>query len=46
MPDAPKTPHVTMRIPPDLWQAAKARAAERGESVTAVVIRALKRYVR
>ena len=45
MPNTPKTPHVTMRIDPDLWRQAKAKAAERGETVTAVVVRALKRYV-
>ena len=40
------TPIRTFRIPDDLWLAAQERADERGESVTAVVIRALQRYVR
>ena len=33
-------------IPDDLWEAAKQRAGERGETVTDVVLRALARYVR
>ena len=40
------TPLRSIRIPDDLWHAALERADERGESVTAVVIRALERYVR
>ena len=35
-----------IRIPDDVWQAALAMAAERGETVTAVVLRALKRYAK
>jgi len=35
----------TFRIPDDVYDAAKAKAAERGETLTAVVIRALRRYV-
>lgn len=35
-----------MRIPDELWQAAQRVAADRGETVTAVIIRALERYVR
>lgn len=46
VPNAPKTPLKSFRIPDDLYRAAQARAAEKGESVTAVVVRALKRYVR
>ncbi len=33
-------------IPDDLWEAAKQCAAEKDETVTAVIIRALRRYVR
>jgi hypothetical protein len=35
-----------VRVPDDIWKAAQVRAAEKGETVTAVVLRALKRYVR
>lgn len=48
MPNTPRpdnTAH-TVRVPDDLWAAALERAAERGESVSAVVRRALRRYVR
>ncbi|HEX6967460.1 MAG TPA: hypothetical protein VF174_01335 [Micromonosporaceae bacterium] len=45
MPNKPKTPARNIRIPDDLWEAAKAKAAERDETVTDVVIRALRRYV-
>lgn len=40
------TPGRTVRIPEDVWKAAQARAAERGETMTAVIERALKRYIR
>lgn len=33
-------------VPDELWEAVKARAAERGETVTDVILRALRRYVR
>lgn len=46
VPNQPKTPRRSFRIPDDLWDAARAKAKERGETVTDVVIRALKRYVR
>lgn len=46
MPNQPKTPTRNVRVGDELWQAAKARAAERGETVTDVLVRALKRYVR
>jgi len=39
------TPIRNIRVPDDEWEAAKAKAAERGESVTEVVRRALRRYV-
>lgn len=46
MPNQPKTPARSIRVGVLLWEAAKAKAAERGESVTDVVIRALESYVR
>lgn len=46
MPNAPKTPLRAMRIPDDEWQAALTAAEARGETVTAVVREALRRYVR
>lgn len=46
MPNQPKTPVRTVRVPDPLWQAAKDRAAERGETVTDAVLRALRRYVK
>jgi len=33
-----------MRIPPDVWAAAKAEAERRGETVTDAVVRFLRRY--
>ena len=38
------TPIRTVRVPDDVWQAAQDRAAEKGETVSAVIVRALKRY--
>lgn len=35
----------SLRIPPDLWNAAVAKAAEDGTTVTAVVVAALREYV-
>lgn len=35
----------SLRIPPELWQAAVAKAKAEGTTVTEVVIRALRRYV-
>lgn len=34
----------SVRVPDDVWQAAQAEAAKRGESVSAVIVRALRRY--
>lgn len=45
-PNQPATPGRSIRIPDDLWEALRARADERGETVTAVVLRALRLYVR
>lgn len=46
MPNQPKTPQSSFRIPVDLRDAAKAKATDRGESLTAVIIRALEEYVK
>lgn len=44
-PNRPGTPTTTFRLDPVLLAAAKAKAAERGETVTDVVRRALVEYV-
>ena len=48
MPNQPRpdNPARSFRIPLDLYLQVKARAAERGETVTDVIVRAMKRYVR
>ena len=46
VPNKPATPNRTVRVPDELWHEARRIAADRGETVTDVVIRALKRYVR
>lgn len=48
MPNQPRAdnPARSFRIPANLYRQVKARAAERGETVTEVIIRAMKRYVR
>lgn len=46
VPNQPKTPQHTIRVPDELWAAAKAKATERGESVSDIVRRALERYVK
>jgi len=46
VPNQPATPTRTIRVPDELWQAAKRAANDNGETVTDVIIRALKRYVR
>ena len=40
------TPPRSVRVPDDVWQAAKAEAERRGETVTDAVVRALRRYGR
>lgn len=46
MPNQPKTPARSVRVPDGLWRAAQEKAAERGETVTDVIVRALRRYVK
>lgn len=41
-----RTPIRSVRVPDDIWEAAKAEAAERGETVSDVILRALERYGR
>jgi len=36
----------SLRIPDDLWHAARAKAAEEGTSLTAVVVAFLRRYLK
>lgn len=44
-PNQPKTPSRNIRVPDDLWEAAKARTTEDGTTVTAVVNAALRAYL-
>lgn len=46
VPNQPATPNRTIRVPDELWEAAMRVAHDNGETVTAVIIRALTRYVR
>lgn len=46
MSNQPKTPARSVRVRAELWDAAKAKAEERGETVTDVIVRALERYVK
>lgn len=45
MPNQPKTPARSVRVPDTLWSAAQKKAAENGETVTDVLLRSLTRYV-
>lgn len=40
------TPLRAVRIPDEVWESAKQIAEKRGETVTAVVVRSLRRYTR
>lgn len=44
MPNQPKTPQRTVRVPDDVWKAAQSKAAERGENLSDVIRKALARY--
>lgn len=46
MPDRPGTPARSVRIPDELWQTALAKAAAKGTSVSAEVVRFLERWVK
>lgn len=45
-PNQPKTPLHSVRVDQDLWEAVQRIASDRDETVTDVIVRALKRYVR
>lgn len=45
MPNQPRTPHSSFRIPPDLKAAAQAKAQAEGRDLTAVIVEALRRYI-
>lgn len=46
MPNQPKTPSRNVRVPDALWDAAREKAKERDETLTEVILRALRRYVK
>ena len=46
VPNAPKTPLRSFRIPDEVYRAAQEKARERGESVSDVVRKALERYAK
>lgn len=46
VPNAPKTPIRGFRISDELYQAARAKAADRGEDLSTVVRAALERYIK
>lgn len=46
MPNQPATPNRTIRVPDDVWEAARRAAYDNGETITDVIIRALIRYAR
>lgn len=46
VPNSPKTPLRSFRIPNEIYKAAQAKAAEKGETVSDVVRKALERYVK
>lgn len=46
VPNTPGTPRRTIRVPDALWQAAAQKAREQGTDLSAVLRKALERYVR
>jgi predicted DNA binding CopG/RHH family protein len=46
MPNQPKTPARSVRVPDALWEAVKAKAEANGLTVTDVIVRALEKYMR
>lgn len=46
VPNAPKTPQRTIRIPDKTWEAAKAAAERRGDNLSEVIRKSLERYVK
>lgn len=45
MPNQPATKNRVVRVPDDIWDGAKAVTAQTGETVTAVITRALADYI-
>lgn len=45
MPNQPKTPLRSVRIPDEEWDPAKERAQENGETMTDVIRRSLREYI-
>ena len=45
MPNQPKTPVRTLRVPDELWQAAKTKAATKGTTISAELNAFLRRWV-
>jgi hypothetical protein len=46
VPNAPKTPQRTIRIPDKTWEAAKATAESKGDNLSEVIRKSLERYVK
>jgi predicted DNA binding CopG/RHH family protein len=46
MPNAPKTPTRTIRVPDDLWLAVQKKAKKEGVTVTSIIIKALEDYLK
>lgn len=46
VPNQPKTPTHSVRVPQDLWDAVRAKAKRQGETITDVIVRALVHHLR
>lgn len=46
VPNQPATPNRTIRVPDEVWEPAVRLAHDRGETITEVIINALRRYLR
>jgi hypothetical protein len=46
MPNAPKTPTRTIRVPDDLWLSVQRKAKQQKVTVTSVIIKALEDYLK
>ena len=45
MPNAPKTPTRTIRVPDDLWKDVQKKAAYEKVTVTSIILKALENYL-
>lgn len=45
MPNSPKTPTRTVRVPDSLWSAVQYKAKANGVTVTSVIIKSLEDYI-